>query len=193
MWARKSRRSDVKLRAATDRGGHASRFFGLAPVREEQLGFTGGTSPAIIYVFRQKARSQQLAAIGFGQVEHLLSFDRLPFRKHGSKVVGDFFPDLVAAGANARSNSGVEICRDGTEDVLQAVNSAPGYPACGSSPTRVDSSYSAVNGVNQQDRHTVGSSDAYAALWLVGDERITFVAAITQFTGIQNRRRVDLP
>jgi hypothetical protein len=73
------------------------------------------------------------------------------------------------------------------------VNSAPGYPGRSSSPARVDSSYSAVNGVNQQDRHTVGSSDAYAALWLVGDERITFVAAITQSTGIQNRRRVDLP
>lgn len=163
---------------AADPGGHASWFFGLTAVGEEQIGFAGCTTSAIIDVFRRNARSLQLAAIGLRQVEHLLSPRRFPFGKQMRETVGHIFPDFVTTGANAGSDSGIEIGRSGAKGIYQAAHRALRYSGGSSPPTGMNGSYSAMNGIDQQNRHTIGGADTDAAMQFIGNKRVPLMAAI---------------
>lgn len=181
------------LGRAANPSSHASRFFRLTPIGEEQIGFAGCTTSAVIDVFRGKTCRLKLPAIGLRQIEHLLSLHRFPFRKEGCKTVGYVFSHFVTAGANARSDSGVDIGRSDAKRVYQAVHCAFRYSGGSSPPTSMNGGDGMMNGIDQQNRHAIGGADADTAMGFIGDERVSFVAAITEPMSVQNRGGVYLP
>lgn len=133
-----------------------------------------------------------LPAIRFGQVQLASALQRFPLREKAGELSGDIGPNLVAACADARSDSGVDVVRRRIEIGVHFFEGAFHY-CCGSAaPTRVNRGDGAIAAVEEQDGDAIGGTDADARSDLAAHQGIALALSILRPGCIENAIGVDL-
>jgi hypothetical protein len=153
---------------------------------KEQAAVAGGAEVAHVDIFREKAGSHKLRAIGFAKIEmdvfrrrlvagglHVEPLERIGLfagarlvevvrgiaelrGEFGDKVGGDF----VAARTDRRANRGKEIGGFGVEFELHPADGLLGDPGESAAPTGMNGGNSALFWVYEEDRDAIGGLDA---------------------------------
>ena len=127
--------------------------------------------------------------IGFSQVDAIIT---RACGKAGLEPGGNFGADLIAAGADTGAHGGLEMASIAPVGGQEALDGGGGYLGRRAAPSGVNCRNGARLGIEQQDGHAIGRSNADRAAWLGGDESITGGLAIFERIGGDHVRGMDL-
>ena len=171
-------------------------FFTIA---EEEIAAAGGAEIADEDVRGAEAGTEELAAIGFAEIEedifgrglvagghHVEPLDGVglvasaefvkPFRgfgKLGLKLGGDFGADFVAAAADGRADAGEEIGGPGFELHLHLADGFDDDALERAAPSGVNCCDGALLRIDEENRDTVGGLDGKQKAGAVGDGSVS--------------------
>jgi len=189
--------------ADADDGHHAAGAAVLGTVGEEAIGVAAGAGASRKDAARAEAGVDQLATVGFDQVEvqahhgrrvagrALIQEEHRVFEADGIGIVDlgekvaricelgfegglNFFTDDIAAGANSRADSSNEILGAGAELKAQAANAALDDAPDGAAPAGMKGSHDPATAVSDQDGDAVGGHDGKEQPRLIGHQTVAF-------------------
>lgn len=186
LAAAKAPQANVESGDSRDRRDHSARILGLTPVREEALGFTGGTESAIEDTIRAQAGVQQLAAIRFRQIKRWVRNGNLSFREIRRKLIRDVRSYAITTATYTGPDGREQIGRIAFEIRRHFTSRHPDDLGRRSSPAGMDRSNCPRPAIQQEYGNTVSSPDAHGCSDFVCNDRVTFLLAIFKTGRVQN-------
>jgi len=107
------------------------------------------------------AQCQQLAPVGFLQIDVGALIQILPLRKQFSELHRHFRTDLIAAGADRRSKGGVQVRRTCPPTCGHGLHRLLHDPSNRSSPARMHGRDGSMMFIDEKNWQAVRSLDAY--------------------------------